>query len=316
MVSTNRFRLVVPVSDTDEALKHYYKSWRDLNQTAKSGFMRLDNAFKDKYLKELGDGALKLYLYFCFHAANETGDSWHSIPRIAEFFNGAQTRTIDNWIKTLVDKNLIYRASQGKKSYTTYLLPFSDTIVRHSASKKRASDNQESLDDLLMKIKELRAVYGEIVKVHHLFQWEKQKGKPVNRDRSQQYLLIITKRNNGVLIGHLYALRKSDHLCVSQLDIEEPAIFNSPFRFHDSNVVGLALPSFPAIGGKSKTAIKEILDLIRELAEIEPWKLEDRPKLIYGDKDEILPVQEEDPEIKEADEELDEEADEEPDEEA
>lgn len=263
----NRFRLTSLLSESDKvdhALKDYYKHWREFNQKAKSSFTAIDNSFfTKKILSNLEPGPLKLYLYFSHVASNEYGHSWHSISSIAEYFD-AQTRTIDNWIKVLVDKNLIYRAKKGNKSYTTYLIPFSDTLIIHPAPKKRTDDDQGLLDDLITKIQGLKFLYGEIVKVHHLFQWTSRKGKPLSRDRSFQMLLIITKRDNGVLIGHIHVLRKSTHLSVSELEIEEQSIFKSPFMFNGINITGIALTPYPPL--QTRAAIRDTIDLVSELA--------------------------------------------------
>jgi hypothetical protein len=287
----NRFKLTSLLSESDKvdrALKGYYKTWRELNQKSKSSFTAIDNSFfSKKILSELEPGPLKLYLYFSHAANNDYGHSWHSIASIAEYFD-SQTRTIDNWIKVLVEKDLIYRAQKGNKSHTTYLMPFSDTIITHPSPQKRTEDDQGLLDDLIAKIKDLQFLYGEIIKVHHLFQWTSQKGKPLNRNRSIQMLLIITKRNNGILIGHLHILRKSTHLSINELEIEEQSIFKSPFLFDGKNVTGIALTPFPSLS--TKASIRDTIDLVGELAYIEEWQLRDRPELEYGIKDDILPV--------------------------
>lgn len=288
MAFKHRFKLSSVVSESDkydQALKDYYKNWRVFNQKSGSPFIAIDTSFQKKYLKELEPGPLKLYLYFCFAANNEFGHSWHGIQRIAEYFD-AQTRTIDNWIRVLVDKDLIYRAQKGQKSHTTYLLPFGDTVIMHPTPKKREEDNQNLLEDLLIKINELSFIYGEIIKVFHLFQWSNLKEKPGEEHGNQQYLLIITKRNNDVLIGHLHVLRKSTHLGVNLLEIEEPAIFTSPFIYKDHNVIGIALPSIPRLS--SKSAMQDLLNLIREVTDLEGWIIEDRQKIMYGDKAEML----------------------------
>lgn len=290
----NRFRLTSLLSESDKidyALKDYYKCWRELNQKSKSSFTAIDNSFfTKKILSDLEPGPLKLYLYFSHAANNEYGHSWHSISTIADYFE-AQTRTIDNWIKVLVDKDLIYRASKGHKSHNTYLVPFSDTLIAHSAPKKRAEDDQGLLDDLIAKIQDLEFLYGEIIGIYHLFQWTSVKGKPLNKDRSLQMLLIITRRKTGILIGHVHILRKSSHLSVNELDIEEQCIFKSPFIFNGTNVIGIALNPFPSL--TTRVAIRDTIDLVNELASIEEWKLKDRPELEYGNKDELLPVIEE-----------------------
>lgn len=289
----NRFRLTSLLSESDkidQALKDYYKSWRDLNQKSKSSFTAIDNSFfSEKILSNLEPGPLKLYLYFCYVANNDYGHSWHSISSIADYFTQT-TRTIDNWIKVLVNKDLIYRTQKGNKSYNTYLIPFSNTLIKHSAPKKRTEDNQELLEDLIAKIQDLEFLYGEIIRVHHLFQWKKSKEKPVKENQSIQMLLIITKRKNGVLIGHYHILRKSSHLSVNELEIEEHSIFKSPFLFNGINIIGIALTPFPSLA--TKGAIRDTIDLVEELANIEDWELKDRPELEFGNKDNILNITE------------------------
>lgn len=287
---TSGFRLTSRLSTADKmdkALKDYYRSWREQNRQSKSGFMILDNSFKDKHLSTLEPGPLRLYLYFSFSAKNDLGFSWHSIAKMAEFFE-TQTRTIDNWIKVLVDKDLIYRAKKGNKSHTTYLIPFSNTIIKHPVQRNRDNDSQEVLDDLITTIEEQNFLYGDIIKAFHLFQWTSKTGKAVTRDSSTQILLIISKRENGVLIGHTHVLRKSIKLGVNQLSIEEPYIFNSPFRFEGENLIGLAFPPTPSF--ESSASLKVTLDLIKELAENDDFIIKDRPKLEYGNKDDFLPV--------------------------
>lgn len=289
----SRFRLTSAISDSDKidyALKKYYKSWRLLNQKSKSSFTAIDNSFfTQKILRDLDPGPLRLYLFLANAASNDYGHSWHSIGSMADYFN-TQTRTIDNWIKGLVDKDLIYRTQKGHKSHNTYLIPFSNTLVHHPAPKKRAKDDQGLLDDLLAEIHDLNFIYGEVIKVHHLFQWTSRKGKSIDGTQSIQMLLVITKRSNGVLIGHLHTLRKSEKLSVSELDIEDQCIFNSPFKFNNSNIIGIALTSSPSL--QAKSTIKDIIELVAELAEIEEWQLNDRDKLEYGNKEDVLPATE------------------------
>lgn len=288
-----RFRLTSLLSDSDKrdrALKGYYKSWRDFNRQSKASFTALDNSFfTKKILKDLEPGPLKLYLYFSYVANNDYGHSWHSIASIAEYF-GAQSRTIDNWIKVLVDKDLIYRARKENKSHNTYIIPFDDTLIHHAAPKKYTEDNQGLLEDLIKDIQELEFLYGEIVKVHHLFQWTAQKGMPLHRDHNIQALLIITKRKNGVVIGHLHILRKSEHLSVNELEIEDHCIFKSQFLYNEKNVIGIALTPYPPIN--TRGAVRDTINLVQELSNIEEWQLEDRHKLDYGNKDDVLPITE------------------------
>lgn len=128
----NNFRVLTQLMSADDeqvALKSYYASWRSFNKDTEEPFFALYEGFKNQHLATLESGPLRLFLYFGFHSKNQTGDSWHSISTIAEFFN-TQTRTVDNWIKTLVDKGLIYRVRKGHRSHTTYIIPYSDTLIQ------------------------------------------------------------------------------------------------------------------------------------------------------------------------------------------
>ena len=289
-MSKKRFKLRTTISaidDTEFALKDYYFSWRYNNGLIKSPFVALYTSFKDNHLKDLEAGPLRLYLFFAFAANNETGHSWHSITSIATFF-GTQTRTIDNWIKVLVEKDLIYREQKGKKSHTTYLIPYSNTFVQHKANKKIKEDSQVLLDDLVKTIKEFEFLYGKIIKTHHIFQWNMKNGKVENN--STQLLFIITKRNNGVLIGHIYRFTNSDHLSVNSKSIEEVSVFESPFVYKDKQVVGIALNHEIPINSKHNVDV--LLRLLEDLASIEDWMLADNPKVEYGEKAVFFPIDE------------------------
>lgn len=288
-VANKEFKINFPMEAVDEtelALKEYYKSWRD----SKPPFLALYNSFKDKHLRDLEAGPLKLYLFFAFAADNDYGHSWYSISSIAEFFN-AQTRTIDNWIKVLVDKELIYREQKGKKSHTTYLIPYDNTLVQHKASKKRDEDNQQVLDDFIVKLRGREFLYGEVFKVFHLFQWGSNKSGQPDSNKSVQALFVITKRKNGVLIGHLYRLMKSDYLSVNELNIEELSLFDSPFKFMDENIIGLALQHDISI--MSKSNILAFLKLMARLANMEDWQIREHQKVQYGEKDKFFPISDE-----------------------
>jgi hypothetical protein len=280
--------------DTDLALKEYYQSWKTYNKLGKAPFMTLYNSFKDAHLKDIEGGPLKLYLYFSIHASNSYGESWHSIQRIADFF-GTQTRTIDNWIKTLVDRDLIYREQKGNKSHTTYLIPYSNTLIHHRPTKKK-EDNQSLLDEILSKIQKREFLYGKVTKVFHIFQWKIAKKSP-DKSGTTQVLFVISKRDNGVLIGHICPLKKSNHLGVSELNIEEHSTFKSGFQFNGSDVKGIALSHNLPFNRKSSTPA--ILELLEHLNSIEDWQLDELPELTYGEIEQVLIESEENEDITE-----------------
>lgn len=107
------------------------------NSTGKSNkefrFAKVDSNFVS-FLPYLKDGAVKLYLYYAVVAKNETGESWYSIDTISQKL-GATERSIGNWNRQLEDLGLIFRASNGKKSKTTFVLPLTGFAVKMSTQK-------------------------------------------------------------------------------------------------------------------------------------------------------------------------------------
>lgn len=287
IMAKKRFNIIPSITaedDTDLALKEYYSSWRKTNSENNSSFIALYSSFKEKHLADLEAGPLRLYLYFCFAANNSYGHSWHSIQKIADFF-GTQTRTIDNWIKVLVEKNLIYREQKGKKSHTTYLIPYSNTLVKQKLPKKIKEDNQQVLDSLIKVIQQRKFLYGDIIKVFHIFQWGKNKSEKPVKSKNEQLLFIITKREDGILTGHQYFLKNSGHLGINTLEVGDAAIFKSPFLFNNEHVTGLALPHSIRFKDSNTDAI---LDLLEKLAYAEDWQLSEHPEVEYGEISDLL----------------------------
>lgn len=219
--------------------------------------------FRNKHLASIDGGPLKLYLFFCFHADNTDGDSWYSIQKIAEFFN-VQTITVDKWINALVKEELIYREQINHKSNTTYLLPYSTTLMKLQLSQGTYNeDNQGLVDDLISSVKNQDVICGDIVGVYHLFQWKRKKVKT----KSTQWILIISKRRSGVLTGHYYPLQNSDHLGVNRDKLEETFFFKSPFTYNNESILGIALSSEPIINEKDYEAMKELIGNLEILQE-------------------------------------------------
>lgn len=267
----------------DSVRKNYYASWRKFNQQQKAPFIAIDNTFKEKYLNKLEPGPLRLYLYFSFAANNTNGHSWHSISTIADYF-GTQTRTIDNWIKALVDEGLIYRQRAGKKSNTTYLIPFSHTFLVYRKQKKYRYDNQKMLDDCLKDIQRLKEVYGEIVKIYHFFQWSNKQDKNTN-----QALFVLSKRHD-IITANVISLTKLDDMGISEVDIEDVVRFESPFEFNGEQIIGLAFPDNPSF-----TSVKTgqyLLETLVELANSEAWQFEELEKETYDKIETLFPEEE------------------------
>jgi predicted transcriptional regulator len=295
-----RFNLIssIPAEDEkEERIKEYHMAWRKTNSQSNAPFVPIFNSFREAHLATLEPGALRLYLFFAFAANNQYGNSWHSIESIAKFFN-TQTRTVNNWIKILVEKNLIYREQNGKKTHTTYLIPYSNTIIKHQLKKNFRKDDQSVMDTFINKIKGYEFLYGAIMGVFHFFQWKTDnKKKPIKE--GSQWLFVITKRTDGVLIGHNYSLKNSDSLGVSELVIEgsDIATFNSPFKYEDKNIKGLVLNHEIKLTENNTGAV---LQLIEDLAKAEAWDWDEHPSLAYGKITELLPTEETKEQEKEA----------------
>ncbi|MGE8082106.1 helix-turn-helix domain-containing protein [Peribacillus loiseleuriae] len=286
------FRLIssIPAEDEKEAtIKEYHSYWRKTNTNSNAGFVPVFKSFRDKHLATLEPGALRLYLFFAFAADNNYGNSWYSIEKIAEFFD-AQTRTVNNWIKVLVDKNLIIREQKGKKSFTTYLVPYSNSIIKHQLKRNIKEDKQDVLDMFMKKLTDYESLYGPLVEVFHFFQWKTDKKKPIQE--SVQWLFAITKRDDGILTGHNFTLRNSNHLAVDEMVIPDNgdiATFNSPFKFNGENIKGLVLTHEIRL---QNNTIGSLLKLMEDLAKAEAWDWDEHPKLQYGELSEFFPVDE------------------------
>ncbi|AQQ55569.1 hypothetical protein [Planococcus lenghuensis] len=265
-------------TEEDRMLKEYHQNWRQTNSSLPAPFLPLFVSFREKHLKTIDGGPLKLYLYFAYAADNSYGHSWHGVEKIADFF-GVQTRTVDKWIKVLVDNNLIYREQHGKKSSTTYLIPYSDTLIRQRLQKTAEEpDNQKSLDILIDKIKKSESLYGPIAEVLHLFQWNTQKSEPVVSDNIQ-WFFIVTRREDDVLTCHYLPLKNANHHGLNEAEIEDVANFISPYHHANYSVRGIALTHSIKLTDSNPGPY---LGLARSILLDETWNWADYPSVQYG----------------------------------
>lgn len=269
-----------PISEERaEILKSNYSNWKNFNRSKNASFFVIYNSFRDEHLATLDAGPLRLYLYFTSYAKNDTGDSWHSIQRIAEFFN-TQTRTIDNWIKVLVDRGLIYRERTDKMSNTTFILPYSTSKMVLTPTKKHVKDDQGLIDDLIKVVEKRKEIYGGIIKVYHLFQWKLVKEKVVITEENYQNLLIMTKKPNGVVTGHMYRFTRLQSNGINEKDIDQIGTFDSPFLYKNSPIKGVAINA-NTLFHLHKNA-KDFDDLLEELEQAEDVDFDAHPYLQYG----------------------------------
>jgi len=107
-----------------EEIRIEHKQWREKRRDQNSPFFMIYTDFKDIYLKEISGGALKLYLYLGFHVNTFTGECWHSVDSIAEFFRN-DPRTVKKWFEELEERGMVKRIQSGyKRIANTFLLPY------------------------------------------------------------------------------------------------------------------------------------------------------------------------------------------------
>ncbi|MCU7558610.1 helix-turn-helix domain-containing protein [Macrococcus capreoli] len=107
----------------EEQFMNEYLAWKTNNINNKSGFFPIYNDFLN-HLNNLSPGAVSLYLYFGINSKNMTGESFHSIEKISDYFDRTP-RTITNWINELEEYGLIERKQKGyNKVAVTYLKPY------------------------------------------------------------------------------------------------------------------------------------------------------------------------------------------------
>jgi DNA-binding transcriptional ArsR family regulator len=88
-------------------LRKEHSQWRDENQLEREGFFPVFSTFK-YHLNKISAGAVSLFLYIGLHSNNQTGECFHDINRMANYFNKSP-RTISSWLKELEESGLIVR---------------------------------------------------------------------------------------------------------------------------------------------------------------------------------------------------------------
>lgn len=119
-----------------ELYKDQYRQWRE-NRLKQGGYFIIFNDLKNNnILKELSGNALKLYIYLGLYSKNRTGESWHSLGRMARYFQKTE-RTILNWLRELENYGLItrFQLEVNDVSYT-FLRPYSSSPDDLSGEKK------------------------------------------------------------------------------------------------------------------------------------------------------------------------------------
>lgn len=109
-----------------EELRNQYGKWKEDMRVRNEPFFMIYKLFQEEHLSDISGGALKLYIYLGFHANNFTGECWHSVEKIADFFGNDQ-RTVQKWFKELEEKGLVIRIQKGYKWIAnTFILPYGE----------------------------------------------------------------------------------------------------------------------------------------------------------------------------------------------
>lgn len=104
-------------------LRKKHSQWREFNFNSKAGFFPVFKGF-EYYLPKISGGAVSLFLYIGLHSNNKTGECYHDLKTIADFF-GKTERTITSWFKELEDVGLIERFQIKLNGVAhTFILPY------------------------------------------------------------------------------------------------------------------------------------------------------------------------------------------------
>lgn len=176
----------------------------------------------------------------------------------------------------------MHNGVNNKKSHTTFLIPYTDTILNIYVTKKYEANDNRLLKELVQSIENLRSVYGNIVNVYHIFHWQRdsQTKKPTKEMNPTNFLLIITKRQDGVLVGHRHHLSKSGMYGISELNIDDVAVFNSPFSYQDKSVLGVAVRHTFRLNQSG--SMGTLMQLMKDLAGAEQQMLQQHKEVNYG----------------------------------
>lgn len=267
-----------------EVTQNSYKEWRQFRKDSKDNYFIIPTGLKD-YLPYFYSKAMNLYLYYCLHAKNETGESWHSTETIANFLN-VSVRTINHWNNILEEAGLIFRTSNNRQSKSTFLLPISAYYVLKQ---------EMTLEECITNAQ--KEVDGELKAILHFFEWRKSKDtqeytnpynticciferthKFSNKDfKIQKYVFVNTNINHSIKTPakdfkndvDVYKIKSEDFSFKDSINIkhitEEDVIIES-FAIH---------PKFNLTDQGSQqnlnllSAINENLDKVREIREID-----------------------------------------------
>ena len=106
-------------------LRKRHALWRQNNFKRKEPFFPVFSSFS-YYLPKISGGAVSLFLYLGLHSNNQTGECYHDLKTISNFFNKTP-RTITSWFKELEDVGLIERFQLHMNGVAhTFIVPYDE----------------------------------------------------------------------------------------------------------------------------------------------------------------------------------------------
>lgn len=215
---------------------HSFEDWREFNKESQKNFAIIPNDIVS-YLSEFDNKALSLYLYYCLHARNNTGESWHSTNKCASEL-GVTVRSINNWNNVLEKMGLIFREPNNQSSTSTFLLPISNYISVFQNTK---------LDEYLKKYNEdnlQRKFEGDLKAVINVFQYRKNYDTKEFTEPYNVWLLIFEREHHTdsktFVVNKYVVLENTEiegHLNIYSEEIENDLYRNKDNEFNVLNYV-------------------------------------------------------------------------------
>lgn len=242
--------------------KQNYRDWRQFRKNINDSYFILPTEL-EKYLPN--NKAINLYLYYCFKAKNEGGDSWHSVSTIAESL-GVTAKTVNTWNNTLVDLGMIARLDDNHMSKATILLPLSSYYKRIINS---------SFEDVIESTND--DVDGKLTAVFHLFEWRKNEDKE-DYDVPFNSLCCVFERKTAKDTIYKFLLVQDEKISDFKLKTPAGKIFDDAYRFEcqkldellsENKLTDVAHENFIVSTRHNLFSDKDsdLLDLLKELTE-------------------------------------------------
>lgn len=229
------------LSETQK-LKKNYSQWRKFRKDSKENYFIIPKELEN-YLPYFFNRALNLYLYYCFKAKNETGESWHAVTSIADKL-GVTPKSINNWNKLLENAGLIVRKDDGHSSKTTFLLPLSNYYT---------IEKELTIDEYLKTVE--KEFDGNLKALFHLFEWRKNKNEKEESQYDDPYnvLCCVFERayslENKTFFVNKYVLIEEKKLKEIKIKTNATAVYEDIYKHPEEKVINffnkLNLPEKP-----------------------------------------------------------------------